>query len=141
MRVSLTATVPSLCSSKLREQLSDAERLGARHDAELARMRPAPLARLQQLLGHRRTHELRHGREAARLLGRAARHARRAEEHRAARRLRREALEDAMDDEPAQAVADEVHLGERAAPDEGREALGGRPSCWRRRPSSGTSAA
>src|SRR6267154_1693684 len=52
---------------------------------------------------------MRDRREAGGPLGRATPHARCAEEHHSSGRLVREALEEAMDDQPPQAVTDEMH--------------------------------
>ena len=57
---------------ELREQLPHADRLRAGNNSQLPRVRPAPLARLQQLLGDRLPHEVRHRGEAAACSRRAA---------------------------------------------------------------------
>lgn len=95
---------------ELCQVLPDADTLRARDDAEWPIIhRPTPLLRLQKLICNRLSHEARDETELTRLLGRPAGQAGRAEEHRTARRLLREALEETIDHQSAQTVADEMN--------------------------------
>src|SRR4029077_13445611 len=94
---------------EIREQLPHAERLAAGNDAERPRMYPAPLVWLQQLLRDRRAHEVRDRGEAGGALSSAACHAGCAEEYHTAGRLLGKALQEAIDDQSAQAVTEEMH--------------------------------
>src|SRR3569833_234700 len=97
---------------ELRQVLAAADALRARDDAEWPVVpRPAPLLRLQKLICNRLPHEARDEAELARLLGRAACQAGGAEEHGAARRLLREALEETINHQPAETVTDEMNAG------------------------------
>src|SRR5205807_5738622 len=77
-------------------------RLAAGGEAVRARVRPAPLVRGEHLCRYRRSHEVRDRRETRGPLGRAAPDARGAEEHDSPGRLIGKALEETIDDEPAE---------------------------------------
>src|SRR5690242_12324187 len=63
---------------EVREELPEAERLTSGHDAERSRVRPAPLALREQLLGNRGPEKMSQRPEAGGLLRSAARHTRHA---------------------------------------------------------------
>jgi len=97
MRVSLTAMVPSFGSVKAANSLPNP--IG---------WRPAMMPRGRACA---QRHELRDRRETRGLLGRATPDARGAEEHDSPGRLIGKALEETMDDEPAETMAEEMHRG------------------------------
>ena len=110
---------------KLREVLPDADTLRTRDDAEWPVVhRPTPLLRLQKLICNRLSHEGCDETELARLLGRATCETRCAEEDGTARRLLREALEEAVDHQSAETVADEMQPGRPQRFDEALQSCG-----------------
>src|SRR2546429_307263 len=84
----------------------------------------APRVRREQLCRHRRSHEVRDRREPRGPLGRATPDARGAEEHDSAGRLIGKALEETIDDEPAETMAEEMHRGRLELAHEAVEVLG-----------------
>src|SRR5579862_9867873 len=106
------------------QELPEPQWLGSGDDAERPIRLPAPLPRLQQLILYRSAHQGGHATDMTGLNRGATGHRGGAEKHDSSRRLLREALEEPVDHEAAQAMPHKMQPGDAQVPYEFLQARG-----------------